>query len=87
ILYNLVVQKIEFIFGKLCVLKKNFPKKEFPWHGFTNVMIKDNILTMDFKNNKLLQQELLPGQDISEKDFNHFARTQIISSADDNYEV
>ena len=35
-----------------------FPGKKYQWDQFSNVVLKDNILTLDFKNNKLLQAEI-----------------------------
>ena len=74
ILYHLSLQKLQFIFADDFVKKVNFPPKEFLWSKFTNVMLRDNILTLDFRNNKLLQLEIEDGKKIDERMFNKFAK-------------
>jgi hypothetical protein len=54
------------------------PKKNIPWDVLSNVILKDGLLTIDFKNNKLLQSEIeTTGRQINETAFNHFCRQQI----------
>ena len=77
ILFRLALQKLQFIFNIDVVKKENFPKKEFGWNTFSNVMLKDNMLTLDFKNNKILQAEIESALNINEEEFNSFACTQI----------
>jgi len=36
-------------------IKKLFSNTTFNWSEFSNVVLKDNLLTLDFKNNKLIQ--------------------------------
>jgi hypothetical protein len=53
-----------------------WPEKKYAWSDFTNIMLKDDILTMDFRNNKLFQKETDdsadPEYDGSEEEFNQF---------------
>ena len=77
ILYKLSLQKLQLVFTKEKVMKLNFPKKEFAWNDLNNVILKDGILTLDFKNNKLLQAEIEKMQDINEAVFNSFAQSQL----------
>ncbi|MDP4285412.1 MAG: hypothetical protein Q8891_13380 [Bacteroidota bacterium] len=77
ILYHLALQHLKIVFSSEKVVKTNFPKKEFEWNMFSNVVLKDNILTLDFKNNKLWQAEIEKSQDINEIQFNSFAQSQI----------
>ncbi len=77
ILYHLSLKKLQFIFTNDFVKKMNYPLTEFPWSKFTNVMLRDNILTLDFKNNKLLQLEIEDGKKIDEKLFNEFAKERM----------
>ncbi len=60
--------------------KTGFPPKTYHWNDFSNIVIKDNILTLDFKNNKLMQAEIAT-QNINEHDFNIFAIEQIAKSS------
>lgn len=59
-------------------IKKSFSEKKYDWSTFYNVIVKDNILTLDFKNNKVLQLEL--EGNIPEKDFNQFCSGKILTS-------
>lgn len=77
ILYHLALQKIIFAFTIQKVSKINFPQKEFQWNMFSNVLLKDNILTMDFKNNRLIQAEIEKWQPVNEFQFNEFASAQL----------
>jgi hypothetical protein len=77
ILYRLSIQKIQFVFTRSSVVKTNFPKKTFEWNSFSNVVLRDNILTMDFKNNHLIQSEIEHPESIDQRDFNEFAQSKI----------
>lgn len=68
----------EIGFSKDSVTFNMFPFKNYSWQQFRNVMLKDNILTLDFSNNKILQKET--ESDVSsetEKEFNEFCRQQM----------
>ena len=76
-LYKLSLQRIKFVFTREKVEKVNFPKKELAWNEFNNVILKDHILTLDFKNNKLIQAEIEKSLEINEVIFNSFAKAQL----------
>ncbi len=77
ILYHLSLQKLLFIFTREKISKINFPGKDFTWNMFNNVILKDNILTLDFKNNRLIQAEIDKSHEINERQFNSFAQSQL----------
>jgi len=77
IFYHLALQKLQFVFTPEKVFKLNFPGKEFEWNVFNNVILKDNVLTLDFKNNKLIQAEIEKSQNINEQQFNSFAKSKL----------
>ncbi len=54
-------------------------RKKFVWAAFTNIMLKDGLLTMDFKNNRLLQKEVDEEEegDADEDEFNDYCRAKI----------
>jgi hypothetical protein len=58
-----------------------WPEKKHAWSEFSNIMLKDGILTMDFRNNKLFQKETDdtndPEYDGSEEEFNQFCIDQL----------
>ena len=77
ILYHLSLQKLLFVFTTDKISKMNFPGKDFDWNMFNNVILKDNILTLDFKNNRLIQAEIDKSHEINERQFNSFAQSQL----------
>jgi hypothetical protein len=83
VLYHLSMKKLQICFTDEVIKKMNFPRKEYPWKLLENVMVRDNILTLDFKNNRLLQAEIESG--INEVYFNNFAK-QHLSQATINEE-
>ena len=51
----------------------SFPKRFIAWDKISNVVLKDDLLTIDYKSNKLFQKEIDPGTELSvEKEFNSF---------------
>lgn len=53
-------------------------QKDVAWEEVNNVILKDGLLTIDFKNNKLFQHIILNSdEDISEKEFNEFCKEQL----------
>ncbi len=72
----LSLKKSTFIFSKLNIEKKFFPAQKYKWNDLTNVILKDNILTLDFKSNKILQAEI-ENTGFNEDAFNTFAKAQL----------
>ncbi|MGC5098563.1 hypothetical protein ACPXA0_26545, partial [Escherichia coli] len=46
----------EIAFDKEEIVINSFPKKRYTWNELNNVVLKDGLLTIDFKNNKMLQR-------------------------------
>jgi hypothetical protein len=69
-------QKIQIIFSAQQIIYKAFPSKKILWASLNNVVLKDGLLTIDFKNDKLLQQPV-EEQQTSENDFNAFCQQQL----------
>ncbi len=75
------------------VIISGFVRKEHLWTDFNNIILKDDLLTLDFTNNKILQvqpdwteSETAPGKragtgaedyTVLEKEFNDFCRQQL----------
>ncbi len=57
----------------------SFPKKEFPWNEVENVILKDGMLTIDLKNNTLIQKVIdnSSAVAINEREFNLFCKSQL----------
>ncbi len=54
-------------------------RKRFQWSAFNNILLKDNLLTLDFKNNRLLQKEVDEEEegDADEDEFNDYCRAML----------
>ena len=52
-------------------------KKKVTWDEIDNVILRDGWLTIDFKNNRLLQKQIDSGEnEASEEEFNEWVRTR-----------
>lgn len=76
ILSGVLLQKRSIYFNSYLIELRARPYKRYKWKELTNVILKDNILTLDFKTNKLLQAEI-ESKNISEEAFNTFAAEQL----------
>lgn len=80
-LMGYAIKKPVIVLTRDKIIFPSFPQKEFGWDEVVNVMLKDGIITIDLKNNKLIQSELeQSGSDIDEKEFNNFCKTNLFSS-------
>ena len=60
------------------ILYPSWPSREIKWKELSNVILKDRILTIDFKSDKLIQQLIDENNtQIDEKEFNDFCRKQL----------
>jgi len=58
-----------------------FLKKTIRWNQLNNLILKDGLLSIDFKNNKLIQLTIDESKNvINEQEFNDFCRQQLITS-------
>lgn len=68
----------EIAFGKDEIVFNSFPKKIYLWEELNNVVIKDGLITVDFKSNKLIQKEIQSGSTLQDElDFNEFCRNKL----------
>jgi hypothetical protein len=63
------------------IIYPSFPKRIIKWDELNNVILKDGLLTIDFKNNKIIQQLIKFPNLVNEKEFNDFCREQLKSAA------
>ena len=78
LLYQVSKKNLRIDFSHEKIEYLSFPKRKVLWMELTNVILKDGILTIDFKNNRILQAEICntePG--IIEKEFNDFCKQQL----------
>ena len=68
----------EWTFSKENVVHNIFPKKVYEWVEIDNVVIRDNLFTMDFMNNRIIQKELdMPVEKSLEEEFNAYCKEQL----------
>lgn len=61
------------------VVYPTFPKKHFQWSELNNVVLKDDVLTIDCKNNKVYQHYIQHSEEYAnETEFNDFCRKQLL---------
>jgi hypothetical protein len=70
---------IEIGFSENEVVMNNLIKKRYQWSEFNNIVLKDGLLTMDFKSNQLYQKEVLEDEedDAEEDEFNDYCKQQL----------
>lgn len=72
---------IEIGFSEQLIVRKGITTKTYAWNELNNVMIKDDLLTMDFKNNTLLQaytdDEDDEEYDVEDEEFNDYCRKRL----------
>ncbi len=54
-------------------------KRKFNWSEFNNIILKDGLLTLDFKNNRIIQKEALDDDEgeADEDEFNEFCKLHL----------
>ena len=69
--------KPSVLFSEKGVTISGWRKLFYEWNSFESVVLKDDLLTLDFTNNRLLQKEIVPGSPVDESDFNDWVSKQI----------
>lgn len=74
-----IKSRFEVEVNEKSVFIKMFPQKNIEWRSLQNLLIKDDLLTIDYTNNKIMQAEIEPSLSKigSEKEFNEFCRRQL----------
>ncbi len=63
------------------IIYPSFPLKKINWEELSNCLLKDGFLTIDFKNNKIIQQLIDESRSqVNEKEFNEFCKQQLQGS-------
>lgn len=72
---------VEIGFAEDEVVINTFFKKRLPWRGFTLIVLKDGVLTLDFVSNKVWQFEVEEDDepDADEDEFNEWCRSKVQS--------
>ena len=78
IMSAITVRKLSVTCSKSSIVYPSFPKKYIQWNELNNVMLKDGLLTIDFRNNKFIQQFIdEAGTTVNEQEFNDFCSQQL----------
>ena len=73
----------EIGFSEKEIAFNTFPKRKLNWNEVNNVLIKDGLITIDQKNNKLFQKEIDAGVSLQvENEFNAFCKHQLQKNSD-----
>ncbi len=77
------------LFSKQGISYPSFPKKQFPWNEVENVILKDGMLTIDLKNNTLIQKlvDKTSATSINEREFNLFCKHQLHQTISENQDI
>jgi hypothetical protein len=72
---------IEIGFSDNEIVFNSLFKKRYHWKQFSNIVLKDGLLTLDFSNNRILQREVEDDDedDADEDEFNDYCRKQLAS--------
>lgn len=72
---------LEIGFNNDKVVFNTIVRRKFYWNQFKNVVLKDGMLTLDFKNNNLFQKLTIDEDgDADEEEFNEYCRKRLIVS-------
>ncbi|HRX94260.1 MAG TPA: hypothetical protein P5158_09100, partial [Chitinophagaceae bacterium] len=56
----------------------SFPVTKIQWNELNNIILKDEVLTIDLKSNKLIQHSIgNANNSVNEEEFNEFCRQQL----------
>lgn len=83
LMYMISIRQLIVLVNSNHILYPSFPKKLIEWGELNNMILKDGLLTIDFKNNKIAQATIINGEndyDIDEKEFNEFCKMQLTSN-------
>jgi len=84
ILYIISIRQFIVTVNASSIIYPSFPKRTIQWNELNNIIIRDGLLTMDFKNNKLVQALVINREDnsgLDEREFNDFCNAQLESVA------
>lgn len=78
VLHYSYVEPLVVVKQESVTVRKTFSNKKYNWQDFSNIVLKDNLLTLDFKNNKVMQLEIENNFSVDEGQFNEFCETRIL---------
>jgi hypothetical protein len=72
---------LEIGFNNDQIVLNSFFKKKISWNALDTVVLKDGVLTLNFRNDKLFQKEVLDDDewDAGEDEFNDYCREKLVN--------
>ena len=78
LLYYIARQTLQVDIDTEGIHYPSFPERTFTWKELNNTILKNGLLTIDFRNNKLIQQLIDEKEtNINEQEFNDFCNKQL----------
>jgi hypothetical protein len=76
---SMLKERYEIKFFENLVTINTFPVKQIKWFELNNAMLKDRLLTIDFRNDKLIQSQIIQLEsDADDEDqFNNYCQQQL----------
>jgi hypothetical protein len=74
---------VEIGFSDDQVVINSLFKRRYRWSQFNNIILKDDIITLDFANNRILQREIEDDddeEDADEEEFNEYCRKRLAAA-------
>ena len=73
---------LEIGFDQNHIVINSLFRRRHDWSAFNNIVLKDGLLTLDFKNNRLLQREIADDEeeDADEEEFNAWCRDRLTAA-------
>lgn len=85
LLYHVSQRALIVIVSEKMIRFPSFPIKKINWIDLYNLVMKDGLLTIDFKNNKIIQQMTDTHKtNVDEKEFNEFCKVNLRRDGDGN---
>ena len=82
ILHGIAIRRLVIFANAEKIIYPSFPRRSIEWKELSNIILKDDLLTIDFKNNKIIQQLVDKTEaTVNEKEFNDFCSKRLQSSA------
>jgi hypothetical protein len=73
-------KNLEIGFSSDRIVFNSFPRKQYAWEDFDNIVLRDNLLTLDFNDNRLFQRETIDEEgDADEDEFNRYCAEKLKS--------
>jgi len=79
-LYSRSQREMLIRINKEQVTYPSFPQKVIQWDQLNNIVLKDGLLTIDMKNNKIIQHLVNDNGSVNEKAFNEFCQAKLKQS-------